>query len=805
MPAIPLWSQALSRYPFATVLMAGWREAAAELPEVYSAALDAALAAFDPERPLTERYQQLCTSRARLVELAIAGDQHLATQLVRLRVWSAFGELRAARQLCVELLEQREQATPSEGERPPQQQPRELPQDLAATLRERPFLPSCARFDSCPPQAEQGLHVQPHDLNAWLNGMLIETDIQLNVERRHNQPQAELARLAQRHKLPNAEIESERMLALAALRLQKKVTIKPGSRLLVEGKNTEHWKRLGEKQTAMPSLEQQKLKSADQRSQQIPVANHEKKASAIHAGSQSKKPHAHLLDKARNSSAKENEGKLLSLLRTASKNEIQEFAKILMPFIADAELRQVRVWGDRSRLHLENITIPVNDLLINTRSGHVTIKENCFFGHRCMLLTGTHDYRKKGIERLKAVPSGGRDITLEKGVWLGSDVTVLGPVHIGENAVVAAGSLVTKDVAPNTIVAGRPASLVKTIQFDESAQHKPLVKKRKRESLDGRTGTSNNIDKLLVRVNGLHAKGKTLEAKKILHNTFKLKKSGFSVEHFFKKTGLVERINTKVGGSGEHKKVLVLGSKPDACIPKKWDLVFGANSSIKYYSNEISNYLYKIGVWGPIGIESLTQLAEGGADEIVTLGDKVGLFEGKSGQFRVAQKGEMEKNIFYSILSFSERREMIGDVVGLDTPFFHDIFFSIDYQYQYQLLKHCIDFKFCHERGINKAYDWPLPLRPSSGVFSLIVAIVLFNKNAEYRLAGIGSGLKDDTRYIHPTRLGDLSQKNQMEKIFGLDAHVTADLEIIELLSKKFIITTTDASLSEMAKIKLVN
>lgn len=157
------------------------------------------------------------------------------------------------------------------------------------------------------------------------------------------------------------------------------------------------------------------------------------------------------------------DSEFLALLRTAKKKELEALAKLLMPHISNLELRSPRIWGDRSRLHLERATVPVNDLLINTRSGHVTIKEDCFFGHRCMLLTGTHDYKETGMKRLKAVPDSGRDIVLERGAWLGSDVTVLGPVHIGENAVVAAGSLVTKDVPSNTIVAGRPAKPVKKI------------------------------------------------------------------------------------------------------------------------------------------------------------------------------------------------------------------------------------------------------------------------------------------------------------------------------------------------------
>lgn len=157
------------------------------------------------------------------------------------------------------------------------------------------------------------------------------------------------------------------------------------------------------------------------------------------------------------------ESRFLQLLRTASHRDLDVLARLLMPSIAEHELRQLRIWGDKRRVHLDRATMSVNDLLINTRSGHVTIDEDCFFGHRCMLLTGTHDYRKQGMERLRAVPDSGRDIHVQRGVWMGSGVTVLGPAIIGENAVVAAGSQVRGDVPANTIVAGCPAVPVKTI------------------------------------------------------------------------------------------------------------------------------------------------------------------------------------------------------------------------------------------------------------------------------------------------------------------------------------------------------
>ncbi len=53
---------------------------------------------------------------------------------------------------------------------------------------------------------------------------------------------------------------------------------------------------------------------------------------------------------------------------------------------------------------------------------------------------------------------------VEKGASLGSSSTIMAGVTIGENAIVGAGAVVTKDVPPNTIVAGVPAKVIKTIR-----------------------------------------------------------------------------------------------------------------------------------------------------------------------------------------------------------------------------------------------------------------------------------------------------------------------------------------------------
>ena len=54
-------------------------------------------------------------------------------------------------------------------------------------------------------------------------------------------------------------------------------------------------------------------------------------------------------------------------------------------------------------------------------------------------------------------------IRLGKNVWVGSHATILAGVTVGDNAVIAAGAVVAKDVPANTVVGGVPAKVIKTI------------------------------------------------------------------------------------------------------------------------------------------------------------------------------------------------------------------------------------------------------------------------------------------------------------------------------------------------------
>jgi acetyltransferase-like isoleucine patch superfamily enzyme len=79
-----------------------------------------------------------------------------------------------------------------------------------------------------------------------------------------------------------------------------------------------------------------------------------------------------------------------------------------------------------------------------------------------MILTGTHDYTKFGQER-QLTKVEGKPVTIEEGVWICSGAIICPGVTIGKHAVVAAGSVVVKDVEPYEIVGGNPANHIKYI------------------------------------------------------------------------------------------------------------------------------------------------------------------------------------------------------------------------------------------------------------------------------------------------------------------------------------------------------
>jgi acetyltransferase-like isoleucine patch superfamily enzyme len=90
--------------------------------------------------------------------------------------------------------------------------------------------------------------------------------------------------------------------------------------------------------------------------------------------------------------------------------------------------------------------------------GGITLEDDVLIGPKVNLITENHPMEP---ENRKALIS--RPIVVKRNAWIGAAATILPGVTIGENAVVAAGAVVTRDVSPNTIVAGVPAKIVKAL------------------------------------------------------------------------------------------------------------------------------------------------------------------------------------------------------------------------------------------------------------------------------------------------------------------------------------------------------
>jgi acetyltransferase-like isoleucine patch superfamily enzyme len=110
----------------------------------------------------------------------------------------------------------------------------------------------------------------------------------------------------------------------------------------------------------------------------------------------------------------------------------------------------------------ENISIGKNVFINHACTfmdrGGITIEDNVLIGPKVNLITTNHPINP--AERRATIS---HPIVIKKGAWIGVGATILPGVTIGENAIVAAGAVVSKDVPDNAIVGGIPAKLIKSI------------------------------------------------------------------------------------------------------------------------------------------------------------------------------------------------------------------------------------------------------------------------------------------------------------------------------------------------------
>lgn len=136
-----------------------------------------------------------------------------------------------------------------------------------------------------------------------------------------------------------------------------------------------------------------------------------------------------------------------NLLSQITESEIDESVVVFTPLYIN--------YGKHTKIG-KNVFINFDCVFLDL--GGITIEDNVLIAPKVSLLSEGHPVAPN--ERQSLVPG---PIHIKKNAWIGAGATILPGVTIGENAVVAAGAVVSKDVAANTIVGGIPAKIIKSI------------------------------------------------------------------------------------------------------------------------------------------------------------------------------------------------------------------------------------------------------------------------------------------------------------------------------------------------------
>ena len=112
-------------------------------------------------------------------------------------------------------------------------------------------------------------------------------------------------------------------------------------------------------------------------------------------------------------------------------------------------------------VNLQKVKIGNNVVVMNgslmMASGGITIEDDTMLAANVRLISNNHDLDKRSVITCLS-------IHIKRNCWIGAGATILRGITIGENSVVGAGAVVTKDVPDNVIVAGNPAKIIKHIE-----------------------------------------------------------------------------------------------------------------------------------------------------------------------------------------------------------------------------------------------------------------------------------------------------------------------------------------------------
>lgn len=146
----------------------------------------------------------------------------------------------------------------------------------------------------------------------------------------------------------------------------------------------------------------------------------------------------------------ENRPKRLAALKQLLGDDIPDDVEFLPNFNCDNG-RNIHV----GKKFIANYNVTILDI------APVTFGDYCMVGPNCVIASVNHPTDPAGRRKHIGIA---KPVTFGNDVWLGANVTVVPGVHIGNNVIVAAGAVVTKDLPDNCLAGGVPAKVIKTIE-----------------------------------------------------------------------------------------------------------------------------------------------------------------------------------------------------------------------------------------------------------------------------------------------------------------------------------------------------
>ena len=146
------------------------------------------------------------------------------------------------------------------------------------------------------------------------------------------------------------------------------------------------------------------------------------------------------------SSLRPTDSNFKSLLEELFQGKIDDTVSIVSPFYCD--------FGPRLKLG-KNIIINKGATIFS--AGLVIIEDDVLIGPDVKIITVNHDFNDRHNKIYF------KKVVIKRNAWIGAGAIICPGVTLGENSIVAAGAVVTKDVMPNTLVGGNPARFIKNI------------------------------------------------------------------------------------------------------------------------------------------------------------------------------------------------------------------------------------------------------------------------------------------------------------------------------------------------------